>query len=212
MPVRRALPRWRPSATYPRRVATREISDAQSPDFAHALRSLHESRLRPEVRLTEVPAPSRLAPHAVAMTADIVDTSDGEDLATGRFVLLHDPSEPEPWGGAWRVVTFARAELEPEVAGDPMLGAVGWSWLTDALQAHGITPGNLAGTVTRVVSESFADLEEREPDVEMEIRASWTPADSAVGVHLQAWGAMRGTVGGLPPLPAGVTALPGRRR
>ena len=142
----------------------------------------------------------------------VVDASDGEDLATGRFVLLHDPSEPEPWGGAWRVVPFARAELEPEVAGDPMLGAVGWSWLTDALQAHGITPGNLAGTVTRVVSESFADLEEREPDVEMEIRASWTPADSAVGVHLQAWVDMLGTVGGLPPLPAGVTALPGRRR
>ena len=93
-----------------------------------------------------------------------------------------------------------------------MLGAVGWSWLTDALQAHGIAPGNLAGTVTRVVSESFADLEEREPDVEMEIRASWTPADPAVGVHLQAWADMLGTVGGLPPLPAGVTALPGRRR
>ena len=75
-------------------MATREISDAQSPDFAHALRSLHESRLRPEVRLTEVPAPSRLAPHAVAMTADIVDASDGEDLATGRFVLLHDVARP----------------------------------------------------------------------------------------------------------------------
>ena len=46
----------------------------------------------------------------------------------------------------------------------------------------------------------------------MEIRASWTPADPAVGVHLQAWADMLGTVGGLPPLPAGVTALPGRRR
>lgn len=193
-------------------MATREISEAQSPDFAHALRSLHETRLRPEVRLTEVPAPTRLAPHAVAMTADIVDSADGEDLATGRFVLLHDPSEPEPWGGAWRIVTFARAELEPEVAGDPMLGAVGWSWLTDALEEHGIEAANLAGTVTHVVSESFADLEDREPDVEMEIRASWSPADSAVGPHLLAWADMLGTVGGLLPLPSGVVALPGRRR
>ena len=193
-------------------MATREISEAQSPDFAHALRSLHETRLRPEVRLTEVPAPTRLAPHAVAMTADIVDSDDGEDLATGRFVLLHDPSAPEPWGGAWRIVTFARAELEPEVAGDPMLGAVGWSWLTDALEEHGIEAANLAGTVTHVVSESFADLEDREPDVEMEIRASWSPADSAVGPHLLAWADMLGTVGGLPPLPSGVVALPGRRR
>ncbi|MGO4244167.1 DUF3000 family protein, partial [Janibacter sp. RAF20_2_2] len=67
-------------------MATREFSEAQSADFAHALRSLHEARLRPEVRLTEVPAPSRLAPHSVAMTADIVDPSDDEDIATGRFV------------------------------------------------------------------------------------------------------------------------------
>lgn len=193
-------------------MATREFSDAQSPDFARALRSLHEARLRPEVRLTEVPAPTRLAPHAVAMTADIVDPSDDEDLATGRFVLLHDPDEPDPWGGAWRVVTFARAELEPEVAGDPMLGAVGWSWLTDALESHAIEPVNLAGTVTHVVSESFGDLDDREPDVEMEIRASWSPLDVAVGAHLEAWVDMLGTVGGLPPLPSGVIALPGRRR
>lgn len=212
MADRRALPRSQGSATYAHGVATREFSDPQSSDFAHALRSLHETRLRPEVRLTEVPAPTRLAPNAVAMTADIVDAADGEDVATGRFVLLHDPAEPEPWGGAWRVVTFARAALEPELAGDPMLGSVGWSWLTDALDAHDIIPGNLAGTVTHVVSESFADLEDREPEVEIEIRASWTPADPAVGVHLQAWADMLGTVGGLPPLPAGVVPLPGRRR
>lgn len=193
-------------------MATREFSEAQSPDFARALRSLHEARLRPEVRLTEVPAPTRLAPHAVAMTADIVDPSDDEDLATGRFVLLHDPDEPDPWGGAWRVVTFARAELEAEVAGDPMLGAVGWSWLTDALESHSIEPVNLAGTVTHVVSESFGDLDDREPDVEMEIRASWSLLDAAVGAHLEAWVDMLGTVGGLPPLPSGVVALPGRRR
>ncbi|MFJ6131465.1 DUF3000 domain-containing protein [Janibacter terrae] len=193
-------------------MATREISDAPSPDFARALRSLHETRLRPEVRLTEVPAPTRLAPDAVAMTADIVDSEDGEDLATGRFVLLHDPAEPEPWGGSWRVVTFARAELEAEVAGDPMLGAVGWSWLTDALEAHGIGDANLAGTVTHVVSESFGDLEDREVGVEMEIRASWSPADASVGTHLLAWIDMLATVGGLPPLPPGVVALPGRRR
>lgn len=173
---------------------------------------MDEARLRPEVRLTEVPAPTRLAPHAVAMTADIVDPADEEDVATGRFVLLHDPDEPEPWGSGWRVVTFARAELEAEVAGDPLLSAVGWSWLTDALAVHGIAADNLAGTVTHVVSESFGDLDEREPSVEMEIRASWSPTDAEVGVHLSAWVDMLATVGGLPPLPDGVVALPGRRR
>lgn len=193
-------------------MASREFSGAESPDFAQALSSLHQASLRPEVRLTEVPAPSRLAPNAVAMTADIVDEADGEDVATGRFVLLHDPGEPEPWGGPWRIVTFARAELEPEVAGDPVLGAVGWSWLTDALATHSIDAGNVAGTVTHVVSESFGDLDEREPSVEMEVRASWSPHDTAIGAHLEAWVDMLATVGGLPPLPDGVVALPGRRR
>lgn len=161
--------------------------------------------------MTEVPAPTRLAPSAVAMTADIV-TADDEDVATGRFVLLHDPEEPEPWGGVWRVVTFARAELEAEVAGDPVLGAVGWSWLTDALETHGLEALNLAGTVTHVVSESFGDLDERGPSVEMELRASWSPRDAEAGTHLGAWVDMLGTLGGLPPLPDGVVALPGRRR
>ena len=194
-------------------MATRRITETRAAQFAEALRSLHEARLRPEVRLTEVPAPTRLAPHAVAMTVDIVDPDDGElDLATGRFVLLHDPEEPEPWGGAWRVVTFARAELEGELAGDPVLGAVGWSWLTDALEAHELPSDNIAGTVTRVVSESFGDLEDTAVDVEMEIRASWSPRDAEAGEHLAAWTEMLGTVGGLPPLPDGVVALPGRRR
>ena len=73
-------------------------------------------------------------------------------------------------------------------------------------------PAEVAGTVTRVVSESFGALDDREPDVAMEIRASWTPAGPAVGVHLEAWVDMLGTVGGLSPLPSGVVALPGRRR
>ena len=95
---------------------------------------LRAARLRPEIRLTEVPAPQRIAPYAVALTAEVVGAGDDEDeLASGRFVLLHDPAGPEPWDGALRAVTFARAELEPELATDPMLGAVGWSWLTDAL-------------------------------------------------------------------------------
>ncbi|HIZ99607.1 MAG TPA: DUF3000 domain-containing protein [Candidatus Janibacter merdipullorum] len=193
-------------------MASRTLTGAESPDFALALDSVHSARLRPEVRLTEVPAPTRLAPHAVALTADIVDSTDDEDVATGRFVLLHDPAEPEPWGSAWRVVTFARAELEAEVAGDPLLGEVGWSWLTDALAEHGIEAANLAGTVTHVVSESFGDLDDREQDVEMEIRASWSPADAEIGPHLEAWMDMLATVGGLPPMPEGVVALPGRRR
>lgn len=181
--------------------------------FARALSSLRDVRMRSGVRLTEVPAPTRIAPYAAALTADVIDPTDPDtDLATGRFVLLHDPSAPETWDGAWRVVTFARAELEPELAGDPMLAAVGWSWLTDSLTGRGLTWTAEAGTVTRVLSESFAGLADREASVEMEIRASWTPVAGTVADHLRAWGDMLCTVAGIPPLPDGVVPLPGQRR
>jgi len=198
-------------------VGSRSVPGEDSAEFAQALRDLREARLRPEVRLTEVPAPGRIAPHAVALSAEVVDTGagvhdEGDELASGRFVLLYDPSEPDPWEGAWRAVTFARAVFDPELANDPMLGAVGWSWLMDALANRDATCVAEAGTVTRVVSESFAGLAERSATVEMEVRASWTPIGPDVGVHLQAWADLLCTVAGLPPLPDGVVALPRQRR
>jgi predicted alternative tryptophan synthase beta-subunit len=193
-------------------VATRTAPGLQPPEFARATKALREARLRPEVRVTEVPAPSRIAPFAFALTADVLSDQQGEEeLATGRFVLLHDPAAPEAWQGPWRAVTFARAELEPELSSDPVLGQVGWSWLVDALETHGLEYHAEAGTVTRVVSESFAGLADRPTTVEMEVRASWSPV-GGVGGHLEAWADLLCTIAGLPPLPAGVVALPGRRR
>jgi hypothetical protein len=93
-----------------------------------------------------------------------------------------------------------------------MLGAVGWSWLTDALESHQLGFTAEAGTVTRVVSESFAGLSDRPASVEMEVRASWTPVRGNVGAHLLAWSDLLCTIAGLPPLPEGVIALPGPRR
>jgi hypothetical protein len=151
----------------------------------------------------------------VALSAEVVTAGvldQGDELASGRFVLLYDPSEPEPWAGAWRAVTFVRAVFDPELANDPMLGAVGWSWLMDALEQREATYVAEAGTVTRVVSESFAGLAERSSTVEMEVRASWTPTGPSAGTHLQAWTDLLCTVAGLPPLPEGVVALPRQRR
>lgn len=211
--IRRGLLPFARRAIYPARVASRSLSGGHSPEFAQALKDLRGARLRPEVRVTEVPAPQRIAPYAVALTADVVGTAGGEDeLASGRFVLLHDPSAPDPWAGVWRAVTFARAELEPELASDPMLGAVGWSWLIDALDSHRLAYTAEAGTVTRVVSESFAGLADRPAAVEMEVRASWTPRGGNLGDHLRAWSELLCTIAGLPPLPEGVIALPGQRR
>ena len=162
-----------------------------------------------------MPAPSRIAPYALALSAEVSTggiADEGEELASGRFVLLHDPSAPESWDGIWRAVTFARAEMEPELANDPMLGAVGWSWLMDALAQHGAPYVAEGGTVTRVVSETFASLDDRQATVEMEIRASWTPVGPDVSLHLLAWADLLCTIAGLPPLPEGVVPLPGPRR
>ncbi len=55
------------------------------------------------------------------------------ELATGRLVLLHDPDGEQAWDGVLRLVVYVRAEVDAELASDPLLPDVGWSWLTDAL-------------------------------------------------------------------------------
>ncbi|WP_245885208.1 DUF3000 domain-containing protein [Kineococcus rhizosphaerae] len=177
--------------------------------FEAAVAAVREVRLRSEVVLTEVPAPARIAPHAWAVAGDVV--VDGDELATGRFILLHDPSSPQEWGGPFRVVTYARADLEAELGADPMLGAVGWSWLEDGLAGAGALASEVGGTVTRVLSEGYGALADREASVDVELRASWTPQDpDQLPAHLRAWGELVCTVAGLPPLPDGVASL-GRR-
>jgi hypothetical protein len=181
------------------------MPDDAPEEFLGAIERLRATRLRPEVISQEVPAPQRIAPFAVALSADVV--VDGEDLATGRFVLLYDPAGQEAWGGRFRAVTFARAALEPELGGDPLLGQIGWSWLDEALSSSGAEHTAAGGTVTRVLSESFGSLADRQSTVEVEVRASWTPRDDT-GRHLQAWSVLLCTVAGLPPLPQGVATLP----
>ena len=178
--------------------------------FERAVAEMQAARLRPEVTLAQVPAPSRIAPRAAALSGEVL--VGGEEAATGRFVLLHDPAEPEEWGGAFRVVAYVRADLEPEVGDDPLLGQVGWSWLQEGLLESGARASAVGGTVTRVVSEGYGELAERPVTVDVEVRASWTPlpgedGDVGIGAHLRAWGALLCGVAGLPPLPEGVAAL-----
>ncbi|WP_426566742.1 DUF3000 domain-containing protein [Angustibacter sp. McL0619] len=196
-------------------MVARTLPDDAPEPFQRALVALKSAVVRPEVVLTEAPSPGRIAPYSVALTADVVDHGPGgelEELATGRFVLLYDPSGPQPWDGTFRAVTFVRADLEAELGSDPMLGEVGWSWLTESLALRGAEFTHEGGTVTRVVSESFAALADRPSGVEIEIRASWTPVTDDLSPHLCAWTDLLCTVAGLPPLPDGVTALPSRRR
>lgn len=195
-------------------------------DFAAALADLRRQALRTEVRLTEIPAPRRVAPFSAALAGDVLPGAAGpapgptgtddhdhadEPLATGRFVVLHDPAGQEAWHGTFRVVTLVRATLEPEMAADPMLADVAWSWVGECLAAVGLEPGTgtvaEGGTVTRVLSQSYGALEGAPDAVDLEIRASWTPLDTRLGTHLRAWAALLAMAAGVPPLPDGVAAL-----
>jgi hypothetical protein len=185
------------------------MSDDAPEGFLDVVSRLRHAVLRPEVTMEEVPAPQRIAPFALALSADVA--SEGDELATGRFVLLHDPSMPEAWQGTYRIVSFIRAGLESELASDPLLGQVAWSWLEEALTGGNAEFTAAGGTITRVVSETFGALSGQPPTVELELRASWTPQGDVV-THLVAWANLLCTVAGLPPLAPGVAALPRRRR
>lgn len=176
--------------------------------FTEALSGLRSLSLRPEISYSEIPAPSRLAPHSVALSAEIVDQA-GDDLASGRLIVLHDPDGVDEWDGDFRIVCFARGPIEHELSSDPMLTDIGWSWLIECL--HGLEYRCLGGTVTRTDSVSYADLADRPQEGLIEIRASWTPSGSIVD-HAHAWADLLTQTAGLPPLPEGVAHLrPGRR-
>lgn len=171
--------------------------------FDQVIATVLELKPRGEILLESVPAPQKLAPHALAMTADVL-----EDAATGRFVLLHDPSGQEGWGGQWRCVTFARAAIDLEMASDPLLPEIGWAWLIESLKKFGCEYINPSGTVTRVASASFGELVDRDEDSEIEVRASWTPTNpESIVEHVQAWLELLAIAAGLEPIPEGVTSI-----
>ena len=182
--------------------------DAPPKEFRQALDQFRSARLRTEVHAEEMPAPQRIAPHSAALTADV--TIGGEDVGGGRLVLLYDPAGNDAWQGTFRCVAYARADIDPDMVTDPLLGAVGWTWLVEALDAHGGNFLAASGTVTRVASESFGGMAAEPASAEIEVRASWSPLGS-ITAHVEAWGDLLCTAAGLPPVPAGVVAMPSRR-
>ncbi len=133
-----------------------------------------DTQVRRDLQFEDVPAPKRLAPYATAIAATV--QRDDADVAWGRLVLLYDPDGQQGWDGFFRLVAYIRAEVDPEIAADPLLGEVGWSWLSEALDAR--VPGYAvpSGTVTRVITEGFGAKRDELPLTGFELRASWSPA------------------------------------
>jgi hypothetical protein len=182
-----------------------------------------QRRARPELEFDTQPAPRKLAPYAAAVGATVSEPmprrgsarpgddepgAEGSEIGWGSFVLLYDPASQAGWGGPFRVVIYVRADLEPEIAADPLAGQVGWTWLVESLDARTAGYEQASGTVTRVVTEGFGSKSDEPVTTGFELRASWSPgAGDDLGTHLAAWCDTLCTASGLPPLPDGVRAL-----
>jgi hypothetical protein len=191
-------------------------ADTEPPAFTEAVASMRAVTMRPEMHLEPMPAPQRIAPYAAAVSADL--DVDGEEIGTGRLILLHDPAGNEAWDGQFRCVAYARADIEAEMITDPVLADVGWAWLTEALERHGADHRAISGTVTRVATENYGGMAEDGGSAQIEVRASWTPVGPLLpaggvdaGLHAQAWGELMSMAAGLPPVPDGVSLIAPRR-
>jgi hypothetical protein len=179
------------------------------PAFARAVNALQAARTRPELTVTEIPAPGSLAPNALALAADVTPARHGVDspLGTGRFILLHDPAAPEAWGGEFRIVCFAQSPLDTDMGLDPFMAEVAWSWLVDALATSGARYHSASGTATKILSTGFGELDVQGDGAVIELRASWTPLDAEIGPHVEGWSELLCMLAGLPPAVEGVSLL-----
>ncbi len=171
------------------------------------------AEVRDDLDFEDLPAPKRLAPHAIAL--GVTAYRDGGEAGTGRIVLLHDPAGQDAWAGTFRVVAQVTADVEEEMAADPLLGEVGWSWLTDALTLHAPGYDAPSGTVTRVITEGYGAKADDPPTTAFELRASWSPAGDEIEGSVWAWCDLLVAAAGLPAQPPGTRALgsrAGRRR
>jgi hypothetical protein len=193
-----------------------EAVDANA--FERLVDQLRTFTPRAEVALIEVPAPQKLATFAFAFSADVSNglLADEEDeVANGRFVLLHEPGGQATWDGEFRCVTFVSADVDPVMQEDPLLPEIGWSWFLESLERNQCAFNAPSGTVTRVSSASFGKLSPRNDDAEIEIRASWTPIitePQELIKHIESWCNLISEVAGLPPVPEGVSAISSARR
>ena len=177
---------------------------------------------RPELVLAETRGPARLAPHSFAVTATV--TRNEAEIAIGRLVLLHDPAGQAAWEGTYRIACFARADVDPEMATDPVLPEVTWSWLEEALTEADADAAALGGTVTVTRSSRFGALADADPgdgaedggagtESEVELRCSWSPRwDEEPARHLRAFCSLLADVAGLPPDIPGVVSIASRTR
>ena len=167
----------------------RADDEALPADFSAAVESLYHARLRDELSLGTIRPPQRLAPysHAVGLEVDRGEhpddpQTDSDGDAFGRLILLHDPQAEEAWDGSMRLVAYIQADMDDEVASDPLLPDT-----------------NLGGTVTSTSSMRFGEIGGPPRAHQLEMRASWTATGTDLSAHVEAFADVLAHVAGLPP-------------
>ncbi|GAA2014578.1 DUF3000 family protein [Microbacterium ulmi] len=180
--------------------------------FAAAAADVRAVEFRSDFTVREIPAPQGLAPESLALAGDVRPEEHGVDspYGTGRLILLHDPEQPAAWNGAWRIVCFAQAPLEPDIGIDPLLTDVAWAWLVDALDSRHAAHDAASGTATKTLSKGFGSLADEGDGAQIELRASWSPR-GPIGPHVEAWAELVCMLAGLPPGSEGIEVLGTRR-
>ena len=175
-------------------------------EFTEAVESMHRAQLRPEISLGTIRPPQRPAPysHAIGLEVDGMDESgpiptDSQGDAFGRLILLYSPSSEETWEGSMRLVAYIQADMDDDVASDPLLPDVAWQWLGESLEDTNAEYTDLGGTVTSTASVRFGDIGGPPRAYQIEMRASWTAATTDLSHHVEAFSKVLAHVAGLPP-------------
>lgn len=180
-------------------------TDTAPQPFRDAVKSMHAAHVRAEISLGDIRPPQKLAPfsHAVGLEVlhpetDLVpETSEGD--AFGRLILLHDPRADESWEGTMRLVAYIQADMDADVASDPLLPQVAWQWLTEGFGECRAGFSNLGGTVTTTNSVRYGEIGGPPEAFQLEMRASWTAEDIDLAPHVEAFSRVLANVAGLPP-------------
>ncbi|TQF66315.1 DUF3000 domain-containing protein [Rhodococcus spelaei] len=186
-------------------------SSAEPAPFRSAIDSMHTASVHPQIEIGPIRPPQRLAPYSYAIGAEVrhadtdVVSEESEGDAFGRLILLYDPAGDEAWNGTMRLVAYIQADLDEDLAADPLLPEVAWSWLVDALEAHHEPLTALGGTVTATSSVRYGDIAGPPRAHQLEMRASWTAKTTALAGHVEAFCEVLAYAAGLPP--AGITPL-----
>ena len=220
--------RRRPGAAYTRECEPHRRPDAGSRRFPDGAVCPAPGAEPPGGEVGRDPGAGASGPFAVALCADVSErphrrpqgphlvgpreqpqASEGQALATGRFILLYDPDGSALWDG-----NFRHRHLHPRPAG------AGHGQRRDArlrrLDVARGRAGGPRGALPRRRRDRHAGAVRklRHPGRTRGHHRHRTAGlldagEADINAHLEAWSDMVCTFAGLPPLPEGVTPCPG---